>query len=46
MMDGGFTVAGELILTDSLGGHNALAVHYRSKGCFGGCAKLFRIKIG
>ena len=29
--DGGFTVAGELILTDSLGGHNALAVHFVPK---------------
>jgi hypothetical protein len=26
--DGGFTVAGELVLNDSLGGHNALAAHF------------------
>jgi Secretion system C-terminal sorting domain len=26
--DGGFTVAGELILPDSLGGHNAMAAHF------------------
>jgi hypothetical protein len=29
--DGGFTVAGELILTDSLGGHNAMAAHFIPK---------------
>jgi hypothetical protein len=29
--DGGFTVAGELVLVDSLGGHNALAAHFVSK---------------
>ena len=29
--DGGFTVAGELVLVDSLGGHNALAAHFVPK---------------
>lgn len=29
--DGGFSVAGELILTDSLGGYNALAAHFVPK---------------
>jgi hypothetical protein len=29
--DGGFTVAGELILSDALGGHNAMAAHFVPK---------------
>ena len=29
--DGGFTVAGELVLTDALGGHNAMAAHFIPK---------------
>jgi hypothetical protein len=52
--DGGFTVAGELMLSDALGGHNAMAAHFvpissgvtRGVSVKSASSKLFTLIIG